>query len=105
MGVKVTTGDNSCRVCLEGELTIYKVAEYRQALLDSCQWDRDIEVDLSEVSELDSAGLQLLAALHRQVLEGGNKLVCIGASEVAVSAFELCRFSDVLSCEREGSRR
>jgi anti-anti-sigma factor len=102
MGVRVEAEENRFCVHFEGELTIYKVAEYRQAMLESCEWDRDIEIELSEVSEVDTAGLQLLAALYRQVRESGNKLECNGASEAVVAAFELSRFSDVLSCEQEG---
>lgn len=103
MGVKVETDENACRVHFDGELTIYTVAEYRQAILDSCQWDRNVELDLSGVSEFDSGGLQLLAALYRQVIESGNRLECVDVSEAAEEVFELSRFSDVLGCEQARS--
>lgn len=103
MGVKVEADENRYLIHFDGELTIYTVAEYRQAILEACEWDRNIEVYLSEVGEIDTAGLQLLASLHRQVMSGGNKLECIDASEVTKEAFELSRFSDLVNCENIGS--
>jgi anti-anti-sigma factor len=49
------------RLAVRGELTIYHAAEAAQQL----RGYRDLLVDLSEVSEMDAAGLQLLLAARR----------------------------------------
>lgn len=52
---------------IEGELTIYRAAELAPAMLDAAA--RGDAFDLSEVSEFDSAGLQLLMLARRQALQ------------------------------------
>lgn len=48
------------RYAIEGEMTIYRAAELKQSLIDHILQNQEIEIDLSQVSEIDSAGLQLL---------------------------------------------
>jgi anti-sigma B factor antagonist len=47
--------------------------QWRQALLNST--DSPVCLDLSAVTELDSAGLQLLAATRRELAEQGRELL------------------------------
>ena len=98
MGLKIRCNKEKCHVRFDGELTIYKVAEYRQKLLDACKMDKDVEVDLSAIDEIDTGGLQLLAALGRAVNDAGNSMVCVQPSAVTADVFELCRFYDVMQC-------
>jgi anti-anti-sigma factor len=49
-----------CKVIIDGEMTIYTVAELKQKF-DEILADRDdLEIDLNGVTEIDSAGIQLL---------------------------------------------
>lgn len=45
---------------IQGEMTIYRAAELKKSLIDHILSHKEIEIDLSQVSEVDSAGLQLL---------------------------------------------
>jgi anti-anti-sigma factor len=48
------------RLRVRGEMSVYRAAELKQLLLDALEQSATLEVDLSEVTEFDSAGLQLL---------------------------------------------
>ena len=51
---------------ITGELTIYHAAEAKAYLAGELASDPDLEVDLAEVEELDTAGAQLLLWLKRE---------------------------------------
>jgi anti-sigma B factor antagonist len=53
------------RVLLEGELTISRARELKQALIEPLSGAGVLEVDLSQVTELDTAGVQLLLLAQR----------------------------------------
>ncbi len=54
----------SSRLCISGEMTIYQAVELKAAIIASIG-DRSVaELDLAEVTELDTAGLQLLLSLQ-----------------------------------------
>ncbi len=57
---KVAVGTKSLQI--KQEATIYEVAELKQQILDFIETDCGIDFDLSKVSSLDSAVVQLLLA-------------------------------------------
>ena len=46
----------------EGDLTIFEAAEFREALLLLGKHDGPIELDMSDVENVDSSGIQLMMA-------------------------------------------
>ncbi|MDM4766904.1 STAS domain-containing protein [Pelomonas sp. SE-A7] len=75
---------------LSGELTIYRAAELKDELLralDDC--GGMLELDLSQVSELDSAGLQLLMLLKQLAVQRRHELHLLSHSPAVVEVFEL----------------
>jgi anti-anti-sigma factor len=78
------------RIALEGELTIYRAAELRDQLMSALsQAPEGLEIDLSSVVELDSAGVQLLMAAKRAAGSTGRALALSGHSQAVVDVFEL----------------
>lgn len=73
----------------EGELTIYAAQEAFQrvqvALLDG----GPVDLDLAELTELDSAGIQLLLLLKRELDNAGRKLRMVGLSQPAREVLKL----------------
>ncbi|MBI4715814.1 MAG: STAS domain-containing protein [Nitrospirae bacterium] len=71
MDIEITQQEETHRVTVRGDATIYGVREafetFRKALAES----RRVEVDLSAVEEIDSAFCQLLVAVWRQGKEDG----------------------------------
>lgn len=64
----------SGRIALEGDCTIYRAAELKPLLLQALQPGATLEVDLSEVTEFDSAGVQLLLLAEREARAQGGAL-------------------------------
>jgi anti-anti-sigma factor len=80
------------RLALDGELAIHRAAELRQVLL-GLQPGTNVELDLSEVTDADTAGLQLLLALQTQLQRDGSHLALTGASDPLCHAFTLAGLS------------
>ncbi|WP_147482134.1 STAS domain-containing protein, partial [Pseudomonas syringae] len=55
-----------------------------------------VEVDLSHVTEMDGAGLQLLAVIQREAGKTGTALHLTGQSQAVTETFELCNPGVVL---------
>jgi anti-anti-sigma factor len=68
--------DDDAAACLavEGEMTIYRAAELQPALLDAVRAHAAPALDLSAVTEFDSAGLQLLLVAQREAARLGKTL-------------------------------
>ncbi|WP_017905090.1 STAS domain-containing protein [Pseudomonas asplenii] len=91
MSVTRETVDDTLRVGIDGELTIYTVAELAAALLPQMGVAPRLELDLSQVTEMDGAGLQLLAVIEREAGLAGTALSLTGKSQTVTQTLQLCR--------------
>lgn len=57
---------------LANELTIYQAAALKPQLVALLDGPDDLELDLTDVTEFDSAGYQLLALLRREAMAAGR---------------------------------
>lgn len=83
-------------LAFHGEMTIFTAAGLRQQLLDALASGQEVDVDLSLVSEIDSAGLQLMVAAKREATEGNRLLHFSNHSQAVFEALELCHLSSHL---------
>ena len=76
---------------ITGEMSIYRAAELKPLLLQAVAdgGAAPLEIDLSEVSEFDSAGLQLLLAARQAAAEAGRALRLHEPSPAVREVFEL----------------
>ena len=81
---------------LTEDLSIYHANEHKQLLLDALSSTDHLELDLSQVSEIDSAGLQLMLAAKREAAARKQTLQFTGHSPAVFDALELCRLSGQL---------
>jgi len=75
---------------MSGEMTIYRGAELKSELLsalESC--GALLEIDLSDVAEIDTAGLQVLMLTKQLALRRRIELHLLAHSPAVVEAFEL----------------
>lgn len=77
MSLDISTNEENCLVKITGELTVYETNEFKAELMSTLEDFKSIEVDLGEVTELDSSGLQFLMALTYCKDEQGQSLVRI----------------------------
>jgi len=77
------------RIVITGELTIYTALELKDTLLAVLLTTNNLEIDLSEVSEIDAAGLQLLVMIKQHTALLGKVLRFSGHSPVVVELLNL----------------
>lgn len=78
-----------------GEMTIYTAADLKQPLLALLTHDAEIELDLAEVSEIDTAGVQLLLLAKREARRLGKSLRFVNHSQAVVECLDLCDLTAV----------
>ena len=71
---------------IEGELTIFRAMELKPALLAE---PPVTNIDLSGVTDLDCAGVQLLMLAKKTALAQGRDVQLVGHSPVVLDVFEL----------------
>ena len=77
-------------LALDGELSIYRAAELKPVVLQAlAKADAGLEIDLSAVTEFDTAGLQLLMLAKQQAAALQRELHLVGHSPPVLEVFEL----------------
>lgn len=72
------------RVAVVDDMTVYNAAKHKATLIDALTKSDVLELDLSGVGEIDSAGFQLLTMAKREA-ERLNKKVVIVSHSASVS--------------------
>lgn len=80
---------------ITGEFTIFTAAELKPMLLDALTSAEtaEIDIDLSEVSEIDSSGLQLMVMIKREALVRGKNVRFVRHSDPVLDLIDLCDLS------------
>jgi anti-sigma B factor antagonist len=81
--------DTSPPLALEGAVTIYVVQELKAQLLAGVRDNAELRLDLSQVTELDSAGLQLLYLAKREAINSGHSLHIVAHSDAVREVIDL----------------
>ena len=83
-------------IAVQGRLDTVTSAELK-AKLDEVGYDQvDIDFDFTQVEYISSAGLRLVIALQKQVLETGNRLVISNINKVVAEVFKVSGFDKAL---------
>ncbi|MDY6946729.1 MAG: STAS domain-containing protein [Pseudomonadota bacterium] len=90
---------------VQGEMTIYRAGEVAQALFAAIRaHDGDVSLDLSEVTEFDTAGLQLVLMARRMAETNGRRLEVVQPSECVAEVLHLCHVAaDTASLQQAAS--
>lgn len=83
-----TTPEGATRITVEGELDIYQAAEIKQRLIEELRAHPVLELDLSHVGQMDTAGFQLLALVKQESQRLGSVLRIVGHSAVVREVIE-----------------
>jgi anti-sigma B factor antagonist len=79
-------------------MTIYTCGSLKPRLLEELAAHPDaIQLDLSQVVELDTAGLQLLLTARRFASDAGRELRVANPSQAVADVLELCRLGAFLA--------
>lgn len=77
------------RVVIDGEFTIFTASEIRGRLLDALNGSDQVEVDLSGVSEMDTAGLQIILAGQLDAANRRKQLSFVGDSRAVADVMAI----------------
>lgn len=77
------------RASLAGELCVFHAAELKPRLLAIATTTGEQEIDLAQVSEVDTAGVQLLLLAQREAARAGIRLSYVNHSEPVLEALAL----------------
>jgi anti-anti-sigma factor len=72
------------KTALNENMTIYNAVAQKQMLLEALAGCQELDLDLSQVSEIDTAGFQILLLTKREALKA-NKSVRLTAHSKAVT--------------------
>jgi anti-anti-sigma factor len=75
------------------DLTIYHALDQKQVLLDALAATSELELNLSQVGEVDTAGLQLLILLKKEALQAGKQVRIVAHSQAASSVIDFCNMA------------
>ena len=91
MNVIFDRGDSGwCRVAVEGDMTIYAALALKDKLLLPLAQCKAVEINLAGVSEIDSAGLQLLIVAKNEAQARGKTLTLTGHSQAVLDLMAQC---------------
>ena len=83
---------------LSGELTMHHAETIAPLLLAALPTDGSVaQLDLSDVGEIDTAGLQLILAAHRETVNRFASLTIVAASQAVRETLELFRQDALLA--------
>ena len=80
---------------VSGELSIYSASIEKQNLLTFLQSGDELEVNLSQVSEFDTAGLQVLIVLKQAALQQQKTLRYVMHSKAVLDVLEMTNMTGV----------
>ncbi|MCF6435493.1 STAS domain-containing protein [Pseudoalteromonas sp. MMG022] len=84
---------------LPSELAVSQVEELHQHLLQELETDQDVCVDVSEVSRIDTASIQLLCSLQKHLFTVSHKIIWYGQSQALSHAVEELGLTDFLALD------
>ena len=87
----LTQNINDTRIVLkmECELTIYQAENLKKTLMAALNQSEIIEIDLSAVCEIDTAGIQLLLLVKKTAIAQKKQIHFIEHSSAILDVFEL----------------
>ena len=75
------------------DLTIYHALQLKPTLLDALASSPELELNLSQVSEMDTAGLQLLILLKKEAQRAGKCVRIVAHSQAVSSVIDFCNMA------------
>lgn len=107
---RITSPGGTPAFAVEGEFTIFSAAALKPEIVAAVRnaTGQEVEIDLAQVSEIDSAGLQLMALAKREAVAAGRDLSFVRPSAAVLDVLALCdlaSFFDVPASSDNGDPR
>ena len=89
MIIHVETNNEGRRLQIEGDMNIYSAPELKRQLLDHLVSAADLEINLAQVGEMDTAGFQVLYLTKREAIKSGKALRLTSHSPAVLETMDL----------------
>jgi len=94
MSISIEKKDGLCKMRVETDMTIFNAAELKKNLLSDLGDCSALEVDLSQVSEIDTSGFQLLFMIKREAVLRNKDFKIASHSPATAAVIDLYNMSD-----------
>jgi anti-sigma B factor antagonist len=88
MTIKIDKKGDVRHLSIDDEMTIYSAAALKEELLGHLENSKELEISLENVSEMDSAGLQLMLVLRLEASRIGKELHFVKHSPAVIDVLE-----------------
>lgn len=99
MGIEIHNEAGCCHIRIEDELTIYTASAVAAAVSTALNSHASIGIDLSGVTEIDTAGLQILLVARKEALLHERQVRFIGQNRVVLEALQLMNLINFFTFE------
>ena len=89
MAIKAKVKEGITHLTIKDEMTIYTALEQKNDLFQYLQPDSELQINLADVTEIDSAGLQILLFIKQEAARLNFKFSLIQHSQAVVEVLEL----------------
>ena len=86
--LKVTTSADGAALVAEGQIDAHTSQALDDAL-SAVAADAEVDLDLAEVSFIDSSGLRVIVRIHKRQLEHGGGLTIVAPSEAVTRLLDI----------------
>ncbi len=86
MGRKKQINKNNIEI--DTSLSIFNAASIHEKIKEAYEQYDSIEIDLKDITDCDTAGIQLLYSLKKSCLDAGKEISLINPSDAVISALE-----------------
>ncbi len=87
--VSIKNQGGKCSATVDAEMTIYQIEEIKEKILPVIFEKGELEIDLSEICEIDSSGVQLLMLIAKERSAKGLPVIFTGHGKPTLDVLEL----------------
>ena len=81
------------RLTVHEDMTIYHALDLKQRLMGALEANANLELDLAQVSEIDTAGLQLLILTKREAARLNKAMTIVAHSPAVKQIIDFCQLT------------
>jgi anti-anti-sigma factor len=96
MEINITKGDGAINLDFHGEMTIYDAQQCKNVLLEALKQCEVVSLDLSDVSEIDTAGVQILTSLVQSAKKMDREVFISESGQAFGAVIHLCNLGSDL---------
>ena len=97
MNIKRTVSGSRMELALEGKLDAVTAPKFEAEIIEHLDKNTELDIDLSAVEYISSAGLRALLYLQQTLEEKNGTLTVRNVPEVIMHVFEVTGFSNIIS--------